>query len=158
MKKFIAALLFCFFATGAQAASSSFTTIDFNGNNFDLAKQKGKITIINFWAKWCGDCRREMPVLDELYKQYHTQGLDIIAVSVDPKTQIDDVKTLAKRYSYPNSMIADATQNDFPSPRRLPTNYIIFDGKVLAVLDDSKTQKSDFEAVILPILKMKLAR
>lgn len=158
MRNLFTTLLFCFFSTAAVAANSSFATVDFNGNNFDLAKQKGKITIINFWAKWCGDCRREMPALDELYKQYHAQGLDIIAVSTDPKTQIDDVKTLAKRYSYPNSMLADATQNDFPSPRRLPTNYIIFDGKVVSVLDDSKTLKSDFEAVILPIMKMNLAR
>lgn len=156
MKKFFLIAVFCIFSFAANAANSVLITTDFNGKNFDLAQQKGKIVIVNFWAKWCKDCRREMPVLDELYKKYHAQGLEIISVSVDPKNQIDEVKTIAKRFSYPNSMISSVKKNDFASPLSLPTNYIMLDGKVVKVLDDSKLLMRDFEEVILPLFKMNL--
>lgn len=43
----------------------------------------GKYTIIDFWASWCGPCRRENPNVVKLYKQYHEKGLEIIGVSLD---------------------------------------------------------------------------
>ena len=42
-----------------------------------------KLTILDFWASWCGPCRREMPFMVELYKQYHKRGLEIIGISLD---------------------------------------------------------------------------
>ncbi len=156
MKKIFLILIFCFFSCAANAANSFLVTTDFNGKNFDLAQQKDKIVIVNLWAKWCIDCRREMPVLDELYKKYHAKGLEIIAISVDPKNQTDEVKKIAKRFSYPNSMLSDVKKSDFESPRSLPTNYIMLNGKVIKVLDDSKLLMRDFEDVILPLFKMNL--
>ncbi|MDR2512073.1 MAG: redoxin domain-containing protein [Bacteroidales bacterium] len=44
---------------------------------------KGKITMIDFWASWCGPCRRFNPTLVTLYKKYHPKGLEIIGVSLD---------------------------------------------------------------------------
>lgn len=156
MKKISLILVLCFLSLSANAANSKFITTDFNGNKFDLSEQKGKVVIVNFWAKWCKDCRQEMLILDELYKKYNASGLEIISVSMDHRNQINFVKSLAKRFSYPNSMFADAKENDFLSPRILPINYIMFDGKMVKVLDDTKFLMSDFEAVILPLLKMDL--
>ncbi len=44
---------------------------------------KNKITILDFWASWCGPCRQEMPFMIELYKKYHEQGLGILGISLD---------------------------------------------------------------------------
>lgn len=45
--------------------------------------KKNKITIIDFWASWCGPCRKEMPDLSKLYNRYHAKGMGIIGISFD---------------------------------------------------------------------------
>ena len=54
-----------------------------DGQTFDLAKLRGKVILVNFWATWCAPCRREMPVLDAFYRRYHGQGLELIGISID---------------------------------------------------------------------------
>jgi thiol-disulfide isomerase/thioredoxin len=54
-----------------------------DGQTFDLAKLRGKVILVNFWATWCAPCRREMPVLDAFYRHYREQGLELIGISVD---------------------------------------------------------------------------
>ena len=56
---------------------------DLNGGNVDLAQFKGKPVIINFWATWCGPCRFEIPMLNELHRKYSSKGLVIVGISTD---------------------------------------------------------------------------
>ena len=67
----------------------SFSLPDINGNivSAEDVWSKNKITIIDFWASWCGPCRSEMPNLVRLYDTYHDKGLEIIGVSLDEDKQ-----------------------------------------------------------------------
>lgn len=69
-----------------------FTAPDPNGNPLSLYKIKGKVTIIDFWAAWCGPCRRENPNVVKVYEQFHDKGLEIIGVSLDGTPNQPDAK------------------------------------------------------------------
>ena len=53
------------------------------GKTISLKESLGKVTIIDFWASWCGPCRAENPNVVALYKEFHAKGLNIIGVSLD---------------------------------------------------------------------------
>ncbi len=62
------------------------------GDIVSLNDIKGKVTIIDFWAAWCGPCRRENPNVVRVYEKYHDQGLEIIGVSLDGQSRQKDPK------------------------------------------------------------------
>ena len=71
----------------ASAAEAKWRT-DFSGPNpqgkiISLKENLGKVTIVDFWASWCGPCRQENPNVVAIYKELHSKGLNIIGVSLD---------------------------------------------------------------------------
>ena len=60
-----------------------FTQADVNGKNVSLSSYKGKYVLVDFWASWCGPCRRENPAVVAAYQKYKDKGFDILGVSMD---------------------------------------------------------------------------
>ena len=69
------------FSIGGQAPD--FTMNDPEGQPQKLSDFKGSVTLIDFWASWCGPCRRENPNVVKMYEKYHEKGFDILSVSLD---------------------------------------------------------------------------
>ncbi len=70
-------------AREVSGAAPDFTLKSRSGENLKLSEFRGEVVMINFWASWCGPCRQEMPLLDELYQRYHPMGFTILGVNVD---------------------------------------------------------------------------
>jgi peroxiredoxin len=64
-----------------------FTLKNIQGNNLNLAEQRGEIILINFWASWCGPCRKEMPVLQKLQDKYQDLGVQVWGINVEQENQ-----------------------------------------------------------------------
>jgi len=79
-------------ATEIGAIAPNFSAPDPAGNQISLSEIKGKVTLIDFWAAWCGPCRRENPNIVEAYKNYHNKGFEIIGVSLDGSSRQKDPK------------------------------------------------------------------
>lgn len=67
----------------SQGPAPDFTLKSSDGENLKLSEFRGEVVMINFWASWCGPCRQEMPLLDELYSQYQPLGFTILGVNVE---------------------------------------------------------------------------
>ncbi len=55
-----------------------------NGGKLALSDLKGQVVMINFWASWCGPCKQEMPLLDQMYRKYKPMGFTMVGVNVEP--------------------------------------------------------------------------
>ena len=59
-----------------------------DGGEFDLSQQKDKnIVILDFWATWCGPCRRVMPIMEEVANEYKDKGIILVAVNLRESPQ-----------------------------------------------------------------------
>ncbi|MCH2193098.1 TlpA disulfide reductase family protein [Kordia sp.] len=65
------------------SVATNFSAPNPEGKKISLDEVKSKVTIIDFWASWCGPCRRENPNVVKIYEKYHKDGLEIIGVSLD---------------------------------------------------------------------------
>ena len=84
----VATLLAAVLATApAQSALDSpapdFTLKSASGENIKLSELRGQVVLINFWASWCGPCRQEMPLLDQMYQKYSPLGFTLLGVNVE---------------------------------------------------------------------------
>ncbi len=67
------------------------------GKNIKLSELRGQVVMLNFWASWCGPCRKEMPILEKIHKKYKRLGFTLLGVNVeensrDAKNYLKDVR------------------------------------------------------------------
>lgn len=64
-------------------AAPDFALKSSTGENLRLSEYRGDVVMVNFWATWCGPCRQEMPLLDQLYARYERVGFTLLGVNID---------------------------------------------------------------------------
>ncbi len=78
-----------------------FTLRSLAGENLRLSEHLGEVVIINFWASWCGPCRQEMPLLDQLHSKYRLAGLTLLSINLDEDAERAAEMAQALKVSYP---------------------------------------------------------
>ena len=89
----------CFTTSVTYAASetisgkaANFTLKSRSGKNIKLSELRGQVVMLNFWASWCGPCRKEMPLLEKIHKKYKRLGFTLLGVNVEENS------SAAKKY------------------------------------------------------------
>lgn len=128
-----------------------------DGHDFDLAKLRGKVVLVNVWATWCSPCRGEMPTLDKFYRRYHSRGLDLLGLSIDEPPAAAAVKQVMRQFSYPAALANEARANGFGDPIAVPITYVIDTrGVIRAQLQaegPSGVSERALEEAVLPLLQ-----
>jgi len=139
-------------AVGQRAPALIVPQLD--GTSFDLAAERGKVVIVNFWASWCSPCRAEMPQLDAFYQRYRSRGLRLLGMSVDDTSDRDAVVHIMKSFSYPAALAADAKVNGFGPPLAVPMTWIIDSAGVvrLRLMAANAITAQSLEQAVLPLL------
>lgn len=109
--------------TGKPAPELSATLID--GKTFDLAQQRGKVVVVHFWATWCGPCRVEMPILDAFQRAHKSDGLVVVAISLDTQDDLDKVKAMMRDFSFPAALIENTNAKGYGRIWRVPLTFVI---------------------------------
>lgn len=112
---------------GTEAPEIALNTID--GKQFTLKSLRGKYVVLDFWASWCPDCRKDSPFIMQLYKKFGAKGVAFVGVSFDKNleswkngvaklgieyTQVSDLKPMRE------SPVAEAYHVKW-----IPTVYVI---------------------------------
>lgn len=161
----IAALAVFLGATAALRAADApklAGDLDAKGLAAAVARDRGKVVVLNFWATWCVPCREEFPDLVKLEKAYRDRGVAVLGVSIDlPKDMPKIEKFLAAaRPDFPNYVKrAGGDDQDFiesVDPKwggELPFTVVYGrDGKKARVLS-GKQSYADFDKAVAALLK-----
>ena len=122
-----------------QGADFALTGID--GKTYSLHALRGHIVLLNFWATWCPPCRKEMPDLEKLYRQYRDAGLTVLAVSDEPRATV--APFIEKQgYTFPVLLDPDGKAHAAYSVEGIPKSFVIGrSGRLAAQAIDMRTEE-----------------
>lgn len=108
---------------GAPAPAFEASTVD--GRSVDLADYRGDIVLLNFWAQWCGPCRKEAPRLADIHQRWGERGLALVGITNDPESAIEEF-TAEFDHSFPQ--VAETFEGPIHRAYRVaayPTKYLV---------------------------------
>ena len=86
-----------------------FRALDINsGDSVSLSDYRGRVTLVNIWATWCGPCREEMPSMQQAFAELKDRGFAIAAVSID-ESSVDDVRGFQREFGLTFDILHDRT-------------------------------------------------
>lgn len=109
----------------ASNRAPSFELPSLDGERLALSDHDGQVLLLNFWASWCGPCRKEMPELDALHEQYRDRGVSIWGISVDVRAEKARAFADQVQVGYPLLLDSDMTVSGDYDVRAMPSTVII---------------------------------
>jgi thiol-disulfide isomerase/thioredoxin len=145
------------FAMGKPVAP--FTATDRSGHIVHFPQDfKGKVVMLDFWATWCGPCMGEVPNVVKVYNQLHSQGFEILGISLDNAETMSKIDPVTKEHGMTWNQIADGKYWDAAiaklyNVQAIPQAYII-DGDTGMILAEGQAVRGD---ALLPAVQKALA-
>ena len=132
-------------ADNERRQQADFTLTELGGMKWTLKEQRGKVVVVNFWATWCPPCRKEMPDLETLYKQFKDQGLVILAISDEDAGKVGPF-IAEQKVTYPILLDPGRKVNELFQIEGIPKTFV-YDrsGKLVAQSIDMRTRRQFLE-------------
>lgn len=131
---------------------------DIDGKDVHLADYKGKIVVLNFWATWCGPCRREIPDFIDLQNAYAKDGLQFIGIALDQEGAEAVKKYVEKTkiaFNYPVLIGSNDLAEKYGGMPAIPVTFLIDRKGMIRNHYIGMRQKADLENMALALLREK---
>ncbi|KAA6464530.1 TlpA family protein disulfide reductase [Acidobacteria bacterium AB60] len=129
-----------------------FQRTSLEGRRVDLADYRGKVVLLTFWATWCAPCLVEMPRLIDWQNRYRSDGLQVLAVSLDDDAEPVRALTAERHLNYP-VMMGDANlARAYGRILGLPVSFLIDRHGKIAAVYKGETDPTTIESGIKPLL------
>ncbi|MBM7661177.1 peroxiredoxin [Bacillus mesophilus] len=128
------------------STAPNFLLKDLEGNEYELESYRGKGVFLNFWGTYCKPCEREMPYMENQYKQFKDQGVEILAINVDEAPIV--IQKFVDRYNltFPVPVDKGTQVLNAYGVKPIPTTFLIDkNGKVVDIISGSMTEKMVYE-------------
>ena len=123
---------------------------DLGGRAVDVAKLRGKVVAVNFWATWCPPCREEIPGLAQVWTEHRGRCFELLGVAEESARE--DVAKMAPRIPYPILLDERAEALQAWGVQGYPVTYLLDpEGKVRRVFTGG-VEKAELEQAIRPLL------
>ena len=141
-------------SVGAGDAAPVFVLPTASGETVALDKLRGRLVYVDFWASWCGPCRRSFPWMNEMQQKYGARGLTIVGINVDKRRP--DAERFLQQTPAIFSIVfdADGKTPEAYAVKGMPSSYLIDTaGNVVAVESGFRDeQKAGLEERIRALL------
>jgi thiol-disulfide isomerase/thioredoxin len=131
-------------------AALDFHATTFDGQKVGLDTYQGRVLVLNFWATWCGPCRKELPLLDAYYRAQRAFGLEVLAVTLEERIPISALAPLAARVSF---KMARRFSGPYGDTGAVPTNYVVDRAGTLRYARDGAFHLALLNEVLVPLLR-----
>lgn len=134
---------------GAIAPPFELTLVD--GEKIKLSDLKGQVIVLNFWATWCGPCKRELPLLDTYYNLQKEHGLRVFAVTTEDSLPVFALKKLFAVMHI--SPVRHIKGNYEPIGNAVPSNFVIDRSGHIRYAKAAAFDVDDLNSVLVPLLR-----
>jgi len=140
-------------AMAQQQQAVNFSLKSSDGTSYELSKYKGKVVVVNFWATWCGPCRKEIPDFIEAYKKYKSKGLEIIGISLDQDgwTKVTPY-VKQSNINYPVVLGDEKVVQNYGGFNAIPTTFIVDKNGNIVDQHTGTMSLKQLEAKLKPLL------
>ena len=136
MKRIVLVIFMSVLAAGALARNAKHEELsgpakDFTlksnqgGKNIRLSDLRGNVVMMNFWASWCGPCRQEMPLLDQLSQRYEAAGFKLLGINVEADKAAADGLLREIPVSFPILYDPTSKVSEMYKVEAMPTTVLI---------------------------------
>ena len=139
-----------------QDKAPNFSWKDASGKTVDFDSYRGDVTLVNFWATWCGPCLKELPDLIALQKELGPRNVKILGISTDRGSDvIEEVHTFVKNRGITYQVVISSSELEeaFGTIRAIPASFLIDKNGTITQKIIGIRNREFFSSAILALLK-----